>query len=64
MVNFKLPNGFEHGLAKKGSYELMEGGLSEYHEINSSSSYCVPAKKVFELDLIKLLELICRIKNF
>ena len=28
---------FEHGLAKKGSYELMEGGLSEYHEINSSS---------------------------
>ena len=55
---------FEHGLAKKGSYELMEGGLSEYPEINSSSSYCVPAKKVFELDLIKLLELICRIKNF
>ena len=36
---------FEHGLAKKGSYELMEGGLSEYQEINSSSSYCVPAKK-------------------
>ena len=36
---------FERGLAKKGSYELMEGGLSEYQEINSSSSYCVPAKK-------------------